>query len=116
DLEIEPRMIVIHHTGGNSADGTWRYFNRVRMEGAREKLARAGAVNVASHFLVDRDGTCYRLMPETRMGRHAIGLNHIAIGVENVGDRERYPLTDAQLATNARLVRALASRHPITHL
>jgi N-acetylmuramoyl-L-alanine amidase len=116
DLEIAPRMIIIHHTGGNSAEGSWRYFNRVRIERARSKLASAGAVNVAAHFLIDRDGTCYRLMPETWMGRHAVGYNHIAIGVENVGDGKRYPLTDDQLAANAKLVRYLASRHAITHV
>lgn len=113
---MTPRAIVIHYTGGNSAEGTWQYFNRVRIEEARSKLARAGAVNVSSHFLVDRDGTCYRLMPETRMARHAVGLNHIAIGIENVGDGKKYPLTDAQLASNVALVRDLAARHPITHI
>jgi N-acetylmuramoyl-L-alanine amidase len=55
-------------------------------------------------------------MPETRMARHCIGLNHLAIGVENVGDGDRYPLTEAQVAANAALVRYLAARHPITHL
>jgi N-acetyl-anhydromuramyl-L-alanine amidase AmpD len=86
------------------------------MEAARSQLAAAGDVNVSSHFLVDRDGTIYRLMPETRMARHCIGLNHIAIGVENVGDEHRWPLTDAQVEADAHLVRYLAARFPITHL
>ena len=115
-VEITPELIVLHYTAGNSATGTWRYFNRVVMEGARAKLARAGRVNVSSHFLVDRDGTIYRLMPENWMARHCIGLNHIAIGVENVGDGKRWPLTEAQVEANARLVRYLAKRHAITHL
>jgi len=68
---------------------------------------------VSAHFLVDRDGTIYRLQPETRMGRHCIGLNHIAIGVENVGDGKAYPMTDAQVAADAKLVRYLAARYPI---
>ena len=115
-VEIEPRMVVLHYTGGGSADGTWRYFNRVTMEGGRARLARAGRVNVSSHFLVDRDGTIYRLMPETWMARHCIGLNHVAIGVENVGDGKRFPLTAAQIEANAALVRFLSTRHRITHL
>ena len=69
-----------------------------------------------AHFVVDRDGTIYRLAPETWMGRHTIGLNHIAIGVENVGDGARYPLTRAQVEANARLVRYLAGKHAITHV
>ncbi len=50
------------------------------------------------------------------MARHCIGLNHIAIGVENIGDGAKHPLTDAQVRANADLVRHLASRFPITHL
>lgn len=116
DLEIEPRVVVLHYTGGNSAQGTRGYFDHERIEASRPELARAGAVNVSAHYVVDRDGTIYRLQPETRFARHCIGLNHIAIGVENVGDGKRWPLTDAQVAANAALVRHLASRFPLTHL
>ncbi len=116
NIDIEPKMIVIHHTAGSSFDGTWNYFDRVHVEEDRERTAGAGDVNVSAHFVVDRDGTVYRLMPETRMARHCIGLNHIAIGVENVGGKKGYPLTAAQEVANARLVRWLAGKHPITHL
>ncbi len=116
DLEITPRVIVLHFTDGGSAQATRAYFDQVRIEAARKDLARAGAVNVSSHYLVDRDGTIYRLQPETRFARHCIGLNHIAIGIENVGDGDKYPLTDAQVAADAALVRDLATRFPITHL
>ena len=47
---------------------------------------------------------------------HCIGLNHIAIGIENVGDEDKVPLTDAQVTANAALIRELAARFPITHL
>jgi N-acetylmuramoyl-L-alanine amidase len=116
DLAIAPRVIVLHYTGGHSAKATRAYFDNVRIEAARTTLAKGGAVNVSSHFVVDRDGTIYRLQPETRFARHCIGLNHIAIGIENVGDETKYPLTDAQVAANVALVRELAARHPITHL
>jgi len=116
DLTITPKVIVLHYTDGDSAKATRAYFDNVRIEAARKDLARAGAVNVSAHFLVDRDGTIYRLQPETRFARHCIGLNHVAIGIENVGDESRYPLTDAQVAADAALVRDLAARYPITHL
>ncbi|MDC0671744.1 N-acetylmuramoyl-L-alanine amidase [Nannocystis radixulma] len=116
-IEIEPRMIVLHHTGGGSADATWRYFDRPTIESGRKTIAAAGDLNVSSQFLVDRDGTIFRLMPETSMARHCVGLNHVAIGVENVGDLEDHPLTDAQVAADAALVRHLKARFPaITHL
>lgn len=115
-VTIEPRVIVLHFTGGNSAMSTRAYFDNPTIEASRKALARAGAVNVSAHFVVDRDGTIYRLQPETRFARHCIGLNHLAIGIENVGDGARYPLTDAQVAADAALVRELAARFPITHL
>ncbi|MBK7197753.1 MAG: N-acetylmuramoyl-L-alanine amidase [Myxococcales bacterium] len=113
DLTITPRMIVLHYTGGHSAKGTHGYFSRTRIEAERATLRKGGEAGVVSHFLVDRDGTIFRLIPETRMGRHAIGVNHAAIGVENVGDGDRYPLTDAQVAANVALIRDLAARFPI---
>jgi len=113
---IQPRMIILHWTGIASFESTWKYFNRTRAEAARSELAAAGEVNVSAHFLVDRDGTIYRLMPETWMARHCIGLNHVAIGIENVGDGGRSPLTPEQVKANAALVRYLAGRYPITQL
>lgn len=116
-VEIEPRMIILHHTGGGSADATWRYFDRPTIESARKTIADAGDLNVSSQFLVDRDGTILRLMPETHMARHCVGLNHVAIGVENVGEPKAHPLTDAQVEADARLVRYLKAKYPqITHL
>jgi len=116
DVIIHPQMIILHWTGIPSFTSTWNYFNRDRAESAREQLAAAGEVNVSAHFVVDRDGTIYRLMPETWMARHCIGLNHVAIGIENVGDGGKFPLTEAQVRANAALIRYLGGKYPITHL
>jgi N-acetylmuramoyl-L-alanine amidase len=116
DLTIAPTVIVLHYTSGNSAKATRAYFDNTQIEPERTTLRRAGHVNVSAHYVVDRDGTIYRLQPETQFARHCIGLNHIAIGIENVGDEAEHPLTDAQIAADAALVRDLAARFPITHL
>ena len=113
DTTIAPRMIVLHYTAGSSAAGTRRYFDNLHLERGRAQLRTGGDVNVSAHYLVDRDGTIYKLMPEDRMARHAIGVNHIAIGIENVGDEQDYPLTDAQVAADAALIRDIRSRWPI---
>lgn len=115
-LDIVPTIVVLHYTGGHSAKGTRGYFDNVRIEAARKDLARAGAVNVSAHFVVDRDGTIYQLQPPTRFARHCIGLNHVAIGVENVGDERDYPLTEAQVVADAALVRELVRRYHVTRL
>jgi N-acetylmuramoyl-L-alanine amidase len=68
---------------------------------------------VSSQFVVSPEGTIYRLMPETWMARHVIGLNYDAIGVENVGGGNGVDnLTDAQVEANIRLVRYLARKYP----
>src|SRR5678816_2300793 len=79
DSRIDPHVIVLHYTGGSSWKATWRYFDGTRLETGRAALRKGGEVNVSAHFLVDRDGTIYRLLPETTMARHCIGLNHVAI-------------------------------------
>jgi N-acetylmuramoyl-L-alanine amidase len=117
DTNIVPQVIVLHYTGGDSAKNTKRYFDNTTIEPERKQLYAAGKLNVAAHFLVDRDGTIYRLLAETKMARHCIGLNHNAIGIENVGDENKTRLTDAQVQSNIALVRYLVTAHPtITHL
>ena len=111
---MEPRLVVLHWTGGGSAQSVWDSFAPARL-GGRPELAQAGAVNVAAHFLVERDGRVLRLLPERRIARHVIGLNHLAIGVENIGGPAQ-PLTDAQVEANIALVRHLAAMHDISHL
>ncbi|MBI3549421.1 MAG: N-acetylmuramoyl-L-alanine amidase [Elusimicrobia bacterium] len=114
DIAIRPRMIVLHDTEFTTLSQSWNYFDNEALSG-RAEIAVGGRVNVSAQFLVDRDGTVYRLMPEDRMARHVIGLNHCAIGVENVGKVNT--LTPAQVEANVRLVRYLKARFPeIEHL
>jgi N-acetyl-anhydromuramyl-L-alanine amidase AmpD len=69
-------------------------------------------LNVSAHFLVDRDGTIYQLMPTNWMARHVIGLNHYAIGIENVGGvNNQADLTEAQIQANAYLVSYLKKKY-----
>ncbi|MBR0289313.1 MAG: N-acetylmuramoyl-L-alanine amidase, partial [Selenomonadaceae bacterium] len=80
---------------------------------AEEMPDDEGRLNVASQFIVDRDGTIWRLMPETNFARHIIGYNHCAIGIENVGGYDgREDLTEAQLESNVRLIKYLHEKYP----
>lgn len=114
-ITIEPIMIVLHWTGAKTFSSTFNAFNRSTLAGDRKAIAGASNLNVSSQFLIDRDGTIYRLMPETNFARHVIGLNYCAIGVENVGSDD-FPLTDAQLHANEQLVRYLAAKYKIQYL
>jgi N-acetylmuramoyl-L-alanine amidase len=110
-IRITPRMIVIHATETPTLDSTLRLFAPDELPAFRADIARGGRVNVSSQYLVDRDGTIYRLMPDTIMARHVIGLNRIAIGIENVGGGPYGPLNNTQLAADRWLVRQLHRAH-----
>ena len=75
--QLTPTMIVLHYTAG----GTWA--------GARATFA-ADTVNMGelpgtcAHYVVDKDGTVYQLVPTSVRCRHTIGLNDQAIGIEMV--------------------------------
>ncbi len=113
---ITPRMVVLHWTAIPTLEGSLEAFQPERLPSARGDIQQAGALNVSAHYLVDRDGTIYQLLPDTVMARHTIGLNHCAIGIENVGGTPETPLTEAQLESNTLLVRFLAKKYPIEYL
>lgn len=113
-IMIEPKIIVLHWTCIPSVETTFKVFdppafplNSIRRQELPDDL------NVSSHFLVDKKGTIYQLMPETWMARHVIGLNHYAIGIENIGGMNGVDdLTDAQVKANAFLVCYLKKKYP----
>lgn len=113
---IKPRMVVLHWTAIPTLEGSLKAFQPERLPSARGDIQQAGALNVSAHYLIDRDGTIYQLLPDTVMARHTIGLNHCAIGIENVGGTAETPLTKEQLRSNTRLVRSLAKTYPIEYL
>ncbi|NJD10967.1 MAG: N-acetylmuramoyl-L-alanine amidase [Gemmatimonadetes bacterium] len=111
DITIVPRMIVLHWTASDRFDVSYNTFIPDTAAG-RPDLMKAGNLNVGIQFLVGMDGKTYRLMPETWMARHVIGLNYEAIGVENVGGGHGDNLTDAQIKANIELVRYLVKKYP----
>jgi len=118
-IEIEPKIIVLHWTSIEKLKDTFRTFNQPSLP--KDSIRRKdlpGDLNVSSHFVVDRDGTIYQLMPETWMARHVIGLNHFAIGIENIGGIDnKDDLTNAQVKANAFLVCYLKNKYPkIKHI
>ena len=112
---IEPKIIVIHWTAIPTLEQSFQTMNPVMLPGSRENIGSASRLNVSAQFLIDRDGTIFRLLPDNAFARHVIGLNHSAIGIENVGGSNS-PLTRAQLKANEALVRYLTGRYKIEFL
>ena len=113
---IKPKVIVLHWTNIPTLKKSFDAFYKETLPNWRPDIKKASSLNVSSHFLVDRDGTIYRLMPETTMARHVIGLNHCAIGIENVGGNKGNPLTQKQKEANIWLVNYLAKKYKIEYV
>ncbi|QRN02589.1 N-acetylmuramoyl-L-alanine amidase [Legionella sp. MW5194] len=113
-IAIEPKMVVLHWTMLPTMDIVFRLFNPPALpKNSPRRNELPGDLNVSSHFLVDKDGRIYQLMPETWMARHSIGLNHYAIGIENVGGVDgKDDLTEEQVRANAFLVCYLKAKYP----
>ena len=56
----------------------------VRARPARTRSC-ASCPGTCAHYVIDRDGTIYQLVPRSIMCRHTVGLNYTAIGIEHVG-------------------------------
>jgi N-acetylmuramoyl-L-alanine amidase len=104
-------MLVLHYTGMQSC------------QAAVERLCDPAA-KVSSHYVVDEDGTVYRLVPEARRAFHAgvsywrgrRVLNDPSIGIEivNPGHEWGYrPFPPEQMAAVRKLCLGILSRHAI---
>ena len=113
---IVPKMVVLHYTVIPTMQETFDAFNKPTLPNWRPDINSVSGLNVSSQFLVDQDGTIYRLLPETTMARHVIGLNHCAIGIENVGGTEDKPLTKEQIDANIWLVEYLKKKYDIEYV
>lgn len=112
---IVPRMVVVHWTVIPSYEKTFEVFDKSLLPSHRTAIAGASPLNVSSQYIIDRDGSIYQLLPDTIMARHVIGLNHCAIGIENIGGPKQ-PLTKAQLIANTKLIKQLKKKYPIDYV
>jgi len=116
-INIDPKMIVLHWTEDANVTRSFELFNPSILTQHSDMVKQAGQLNVSAHFLVDKKGHIFRLMPESQMARHVIGLNYHAIGIENIGgtkvDGQAQPdLTPAQVRANIALVAHLKEKFP----
>jgi len=114
NIKITPKIIVLHWTAEMSFDKSFKRLQPQKLLTDRKDIAKASLLNVSAQFLVARDGTIFRLMPENWMARHVIGLNYSSIGVENVGGKgnKKDDLTAAQRKSNIALIRYLKAKYP----
>ncbi len=114
NIKIIPKIVVVHWTAVPTLQESFKRLYPEELLSDRADIASASALNVSAHFLVDRDGSIYELMPDNFMARHVIGLNYSSIGIENVGgaNNEKEDLTQEQLQANIRLINYLKAKYP----
>lgn len=118
-IRFEPKMVVVHFTDIPTLQETVGYFKANHIEDGRPVIRSNGLLNVGVQFVVDSNGAIYRSYPEENvMSRHTIGLNHAAIGIENVGNGDLHdsgtsqPLTESQVHANFLLISYLVAKYP----
>ena len=105
----KPRVIVEHYTATSSFAPV---FNTFASDAPDVELGELPGV--CAHYVIDRDGTVYGLVPTTMMCRHTVGLNWTAIGIEHVGTSDGQVLGNRrQLRASLRLTRRLQGRYRI---
>jgi N-acetyl-anhydromuramyl-L-alanine amidase AmpD len=104
----DPHVIVEHYTAGTSFESAYNTF-------AANSPDLGELPGTCAHFIIDRDGTIYQLVPLNVMCRHTVGLNYTAIGIEDVGTSDQQVMRDkAQLDASLRLTLWLMQHYGIS--
>ena len=107
---VKPRVIVEHYTASTTFSSAWNTFASDAPDS--ELHERPGT---CAHFVIDRDGTIYQLVPLTTICRHTVGLNWTAIGIEHVGTSDASILDNPrQMQASLRLTLWLMHRYDIS--
>jgi beta-N-acetylhexosaminidase len=105
-----PKVIVEHYTGSDTAQSAYNTFAPDVADPELHELP-----GVCSHFVIDRDGTVWRLVPLDVMCRHTVGLNYTAIGIEHAGFSDQQILSNAaQMKASLALTAQLRCRYGIS--
>jgi N-acetylmuramoyl-L-alanine amidase len=106
---LRPRAIVEHVTATDSFSSAYSTFAADVPDAELHELP-----GTCAHFVIDRDGTIYQLVPLNVMCRHTVGLNWVAIGIEHVGVSDAEVMRDAaQMRSSLALTAWLMWRYRI---
>jgi len=104
-----PHVIVEHYTESTTMTSAWSTFAQDVPDSELHELP-----GTCAHFIVDRNGTIYQLVPVDVICRHTVGLNLMALGIEHVGMSDAEILDDpAQMKASLHLTAWLMQRYRI---
>ncbi len=104
-----PHVLVEHYTVSTTMISAWSTFAQDVPDSELHELP-----GTCAHFIVDRDGTIYQLVPLAVICRHTVGLNLVSLGIEHVGMSDAEILDDpAQMRASLHLTAWLMQRYHI---
>ena len=104
-----PHVVVEHYTETPTFSATYNTFASDVPDSELHELP-----GTCAHFVIDRDGTIYQLVPLSIMCRHTVGVNWTAIGIEHVGMSDAQVMDDRrQLDASLKLTRWLRCRFDV---
>jgi hypothetical protein len=108
-------MVVIHSTGGPTCDASsgkpvWIKAGTL----AQDMQVIEAHATLGIHYMIDRDGTLRRSVPEDQVAYHVFTYSQRSIAIELVNDGDGVdPFPEAQLKATVALIRDIARRRGV---
>ena len=114
--QLPINMIVIHSTGGPTCDA----------KTGRPVWIKAGSLaanmrfieshpTLGIHYMIDRDGTLRKSVPEDQIGHHVFGYSERSVAIELVNDGDGIePFPESQIQATVALIQDIAQRRGLT--
>lgn len=104
--------IAIHHTESPTVD---KLSPQARLRQIQSyHMNVKGWCDIGYHYLISRDGRVWEGRPDHKLGSHAGGANTGNIGISVMGSHDTIPVTEAQAAAMAELIRTIGTTHKLT--
>ncbi|HEY7891221.1 MAG TPA: N-acetylmuramoyl-L-alanine amidase [Solirubrobacteraceae bacterium] len=105
-----PKVIVEHFTETHTWQEAYNTFAPDVPDPELHELP-----GTTSHFIIDQNGGIHQVLPLNLMGRHTVGLNYTAVGIEMVGMSDQEILNrPTELDAALSLTRWLQSKYGIS--
>lgn len=90
---LHKNLVVLHCTDGPTASSAISWFEQSKAPN-----------RISAHFVIDRDGTVYQLVPISDVAWHASECNTRSIGIEHAGIPGTMLCTTEQYAASSKLI------------
>lgn len=111
-VRLEPTLIVLHFTVVDDLEAVMRIFTKP----SNIMIGNQGSVRslVSVHYMVDKDGTVIKLVPEDRRTTGTYGVDHRALAIEMIArDEEDLLSRPFQLLSTFCLVEGLLKKYDL---